>query len=98
LPGGAIALEFAHIRNTVIPVTTITFKVSEDEALRIRQRAKQAHLSVSEYLRRRAAGTDESAPLAKVRCEITGAEIFGPINGSPPLTTESVRQMLAEFP
>lgn len=77
---------------------TITFKVSEDEALRIRQRAKQARLSVSEYLRRRAAGLDESATLGKVRCEVTGAEIFAPNNGSPPLTTESVRQMLAEFP
>jgi hypothetical protein len=79
-------------------MTTITFKVSEDEARRIRQRAKQARLSVSEYLRRRAAGVEDQAPLGTVHCEVTGAEIFAPINGSPPLTTDSVRQMLAEFP
>ena len=79
-------------------MTTISFKVSEDEARHIRKRARQQRLSVSEYLRRRATGTDEAAPVGKVRCDITGAEIFAPLTGGSVLTTETVRQMLAEFP
>ncbi len=77
---------------------TISFKVSEDEARRIRKSAKQQHLSVSEYLRRRATGAVEAAPVGKIRCDITGAEIFAPLAGGSALTTETVRQMLAEFP
>jgi hypothetical protein len=79
-------------------MTTISFKVSEDEARLIRKRAKQQRMSVSEYLRRRAAGSEAVAPVAKIRCDITGAEIFAPLPGSPPLTTETVRQMMADFP
>lgn len=77
---------------------TISFKVSEDEAKLIHYRARSEHLSVSEYLRRRATGSGDSGPVAKVRCEITGAEIFGPLADSPPLTTESVRELLSDFP
>ena len=35
-------------------MVTISFKVSEDEALLIRARAREEGVSVSEYLRRRA--------------------------------------------
>jgi hypothetical protein len=77
---------------------TISFKVSEDEAQRIRKRAKQQRLSLSEYLRRRATDAVEAAPVGKIRCDITGAEIFAPLSGSSNLSTETVRQMLAEFP
>lgn len=77
---------------------TISFKVSEDEALRIRQKAKHEKLSVSEYLRRRAMGQENPGPVGKVRCKLTGAEIFAPLPESPVLTTQSVRQMLADFP
>lgn len=79
-------------------MTTISFKVSEDEARRIRKMALQQRVSVSEYLRRRATGSEEAAPVGKIRCDITGAEIFAPLSGGPTLTTETVRQMLAEFP
>jgi hypothetical protein len=79
-------------------MTTISFKVSEDEACRIRQRARQQNLSVSEYLRRRATGSEDVAPVVKIRCDITGVEIFAPLSGASALTTETVRQMLAEFP
>ncbi len=79
-------------------MTTISFKVSEDEARLIRKRAKQQRMSVSEYLRRRAAGSEDVAPVGKTRCDITGAEIFAALPGSPSLTTEAVRQMLADFP
>jgi hypothetical protein len=79
-------------------MTTISFKVSEDEARLIRKRARQQHMSVSEYLRRRAAGTEGLVPVGKIRCDITGAEIFAPLPGSPSLSTETVRLMLADFP
>ena len=58
----------------------------------------QQHLSVSEFLRRRATEAVEAVPICKMRCDITGAEIFAPLSGSSTLTTETVRQMLAEFP
>lgn len=77
---------------------TISFKVTEDEANRISQDAKQEHLSVSEFLRRRVIGPAEERSVGKIRCEFTGAEIFAPAPGSEPLTTVAVREMLHDFP
>lgn len=86
-------------RITVIPMKTISFKVSDDEARLIRLRAREEGLTVSDYLRRRATGTRAPAGAPKLmRCERTGALIFGPVPDLPPLTTESVKEMLAEFP
>ena len=82
----------------VIPVTTLSFKVSEAEAREIRRQAKLAGISVSEFLRRRAMGKESVGPVEKVRCEFTGAEIFAPLIDAEPLTTETVRGMLADFP
>jgi hypothetical protein len=79
-------------------MTTISFKVSEDDARRIRKQARQQNLSVSEYLRRRAVGSEDAPPVGKVRCNVTGAEIFTAMPGSPAFTTETVRRMLADFP
>jgi hypothetical protein len=77
---------------------TITFKATEEEVRLIRQNAKQEHVSVSEYLRRRA--LDKGAPISyeKVKCEFTGAEILKPVGALPPLTNETVREILADFP
>ena len=77
---------------------TISFKVRDDEARRIRQLAKSEGVSVSEFLRRRAIGNEEAVPVGRERCDLTGAEIFAPLPGSPPLTTEDVRRILADFP
>jgi len=77
---------------------TLSFKVTEDEDRTIRYRARREHLSVSEYLRRRATGSGEAVVVGKVRCEFTEAEIFAPLPDSTPLTTGSVREMLADFP
>lgn len=77
---------------------TLSFKVSEGEAREIRRQAKEAGVTVSEFLRRRAMGASGSSPVAKVRCEFTGAEIFAPLAGTEPLTTAAVREMLADFP
>jgi hypothetical protein len=78
---------------------TLTFKVTDDEARHIRSLCKRQNLSLSEYLRRRASGADfEAAAPALVRCEFTGAMIFAPPPGLTPLSTDSVREMLADFP
>ncbi len=80
-------------------MTTITFKVSEDEARLIRSRAKKERISVSEYLRRRAI-VSMTAPRKprQVRCPHTGAMIFAASEDQPPLTTEAVRELLSDFP
>jgi hypothetical protein len=91
-------LKWSEVGHTVIRVTTLSFKVSEEEARRIRREAKLAGITVSEFLRRRAMGTAAGGAVEKVRCEFTGAEIFAPLAGAEPLTTETVREMLADFP
>jgi len=87
-----------HHGNTVIPMKTISFKVTEDEARRIRQFARRERLSLSAYLRSRAAGNPVGGATGKIRCEFTGAEIFAAPAGAAPLTTEAVREMLSDFP
>ena len=78
---------------------TLTFKVTEDEARHIRALARRANLTVSEYLRRLArTGPAPEAPIRRVRCQYTGAMIFAPATGKPPLTTDTVRQILSDFP
>jgi hypothetical protein len=80
-------------------MATITFKVTAEEARLIRARAKQERLSVSEYLRRKASGSMSSARKPRrIRCPHTGAMIFSAPSDQAPLTTESVRDLLSEFP
>jgi hypothetical protein len=79
-------------------MTTLTFKVRDEEAETIRRQAKAEGISVSELLRRRAIIPEIRKPLETVICEYTGARIF---KGDPsflPLTNESVKEMLADFP
>lgn len=78
---------------------TLTFKVSDEEARQIRALARRERLSVSEYLRRRAQpGREKPREIAHVVCAYTGARIFGPAPELPPLNTDSVRGLLADFP
>jgi hypothetical protein len=85
--------------NTVLPMTTISFKVTEDEARLIRLLARKEGVSVSDYLRRRARGSSAASQKPRrVRCPHTGAMIFAGLDEQPPLTTESVRALLADFP
>jgi len=80
-------------------VPTLTFKVTAVEARRIRSRARQEKLTVSEYLRRQASGrTGETVKPGRVRCAFTGALIFAPLANQPPLTTETVKEIMADFP
>lgn len=78
---------------------TLTFKVTEEEARLIRIRAREEGLSVSEYLRRRARTEPPASPRPRrVRCPHTGAMIFSGVRDQPPFTTESVRDILSDFP
>lgn len=78
---------------------TLTFKVTIDEARRIRTEAKAGKMTLSEYVRRRALNDRKTPrPVRRLRCEHTGAKIFSSPAGAPPLTTETVREMLADFP
>lgn len=95
----AFALTVASLRYYGNTMATLTFKVTDEEARQIRARARKERVTVSEYLRRRA-----SMPLvpagkpAKVRCPHTGAMIFAASEHEPALTTEAVRELLADFP
>jgi hypothetical protein len=80
-------------------MTTLSFKVSATEARRIRSLAQHEKLSLSEYLRRRASGRPNNpVKPGRVRCPLTGALVFAPLPGHPPLTTEAVNQILGDFP
>lgn len=80
-------------------MTTLTFKVTDDEARLIRSRARRERLTLSEYLRRRASSSlaASSKPL-KVRCPHTGAMVFASPGHQAPLTTQGVRELLSDFP
>ncbi|HEX5000541.1 MAG TPA: hypothetical protein VFY29_20125 [Terriglobia bacterium] len=78
---------------------TLTFKVTDDEARTIRAQARKEGITVSDYLRRRARmSMAVSKTPRKVRCSHTGAMIFGGLDDRRPLTTDSVRELLADFP
>ena len=78
---------------------TLTFKVTIDEARRIRAEARGKKMSLSEYVRSRALNNGRSSGrMRQVRCEHTGAKIFSSPAATRPLTTETVREMLADFP
>lgn len=78
---------------------TLTFKVSEDEARRIRALARQRQMTVSAYLRQQAQlGAGAVVAVERVRCRHTGAIVFAPQRGLAALTTDSVREMLGDFP
>lgn len=79
-------------------MTTLTFKVRDEEAQAIRRQAKSAGITISELLRRRAIVPEMRKPAETVICKHTGARVF---KGDPsfiPLTTESVKEMLSDFP
>jgi hypothetical protein len=80
-------------------MTTLTFKVTAAEARRIRGEARREKLTLSEFLRRRA-GVSAVEPLkpGKVLCPFTGAMVFAPMAGYPPLNLETVRDIMGDFP
>ena len=80
-------------------MTTLTFKVNEDEARLLRIAARRLQLTLSEYLRRQIRmNRVVEEPVRQIKCSQTGATIFAPAPHHLPLTTESVKSMLVEFP
>jgi len=79
-------------------MTTLTFKVRDEEAEIIRRQAKAAGISVSEFLRRKALPAAQKKPRELVKCKYTGAMAFKGAPGDIPLSTESIKEMLADFP
>lgn len=80
-------------------MVTLSFKVTVEEAREIRRNARRERVTVSEYLRRRAALPDVGADRPRlVRCPKTGAMVFESSERLPPLTVESTREMLTDFP
>ena len=80
-------------------MATISFKVSDEEARAIRARARLERLTVSEFLRRQAvAVVRPPTAIGRVRCPLTGAIIFDGAEDLPPLTVDSTRELLADFP
>ncbi len=78
---------------------TLKFEVTSDEASEIRAQAEAERKNLVTYLRSRAIPPkNEESPVRIVRCKFTGARIFEGLPGAPPLTNESVKEMLSDFP
>lgn len=81
---------------------TLTFKVTPEEAARIRRLARRERRTVSEFLRRRAmAAAAPTAHAAGYRIEtspVTGLPVMRAPAGTPPTTPEQIKALLADFP
>jgi hypothetical protein len=94
----AIQFDDREKSNTVLLMKTITFKVSEEEAQQIRLLAKKEKINLSEYMRRRAfLPTKKNQKLIRSKCPLTGVTVLSAPN-LPPLSTETVRELLSNFP
>lgn len=83
-------------------MSVLSFKVTPEEAARIRRLARRERLTVSEFLRRRA--TREAVPTGGAggyRIEtsrVTGLPVVRAPRGAPQVTSEQVKALLADFP
>jgi len=96
---GLEPLADGYYRNTV---PTITFKVTAREAARIRRLARHEGLTVSEFLRRRAMQAPPTAHAAGAyhikTSAVTGLPVMHAPQAVPPVSSEQVRELLADFP
>jgi len=79
----------------------LTFKVTSEEAARIRRLARREHVTVSEFLRRRAMPRVPAGDAGGYRIEtsrVTGLPVMRAPRGTPPVTPEQVKALLADFP
>jgi hypothetical protein len=81
---------------------TLTFKVTEEDAARIRRLARKERRTVSDYLRQRAIPASSSATSAGSyhieTSTVTGLPVMQAPAGTPPVSSEQVRELLADFP
>ena len=79
-------------------MTTISFKIADSEARKLRQQARKRGMTVSELIRHTLFQPGPAQPIALQRCPLTGALIFAPAQEMEPLTSATVKEMLADFP
>jgi hypothetical protein len=84
-------------------VPTLTFKVTLEEAARIRRLARRERRTVSEFLRRRAlqdgARTADDASGYRVEpSAVTGLAVMHAPAGTPAVTPEQIKALTADFP
>jgi len=93
-------IDAAGARITVLPMPTLTFKATAEEARAIREAALREKLNLSAYLRRSAlrVGGKPAANPRLVRSPRTGAYVVAAPRGAPTLTSAKVRELLADFP
>lgn len=80
---------------------TLTFKVSEREAVRIRELARRERVTVSEFLRRRAvasAAVGQGGAYRIAQDPLTGLPVMEAPAGMEPVTSDHIRALLADFP
>ena len=82
---------------------TLTFKVTAEEAARIRRLARREKRTLSEFLRRRAvdaarARSDDGGGYRIERSPVTGLPVMYAPTDTAPVTPEEVRALLADFP
>ncbi|MHB8419139.1 MAG: plasmid mobilization protein [Myxococcales bacterium] len=83
---------------------TITFKVTPEEAARIRRQARREGRTVSEMLRARAAQplasakSDRTAGYRMEKSPVTGLPVMVAPPGTPEVSAEQVRSLLTDFP
>ena len=80
---------------------TLTFKVSQREAARIRELARREGLTVSEFLRRRAVATVPASASEEYRITkdpLTGLPVMQAPAGTGLVSSEQVRALMADFP
>jgi hypothetical protein len=80
--------------------TTLSFKIFPEEASFLRSEARKQQLTLSEYLRRTllvAKNTTTQKPRLE-KSKLTGSLVLVSPEGTPPLTSERVRELLADFP
>ena len=80
---------------------TITFKVTPQEAARLRALARREGLNVSEFLRRRALASKGSGDEGEYRIgqdPVTGLPVMEAPAGLAPVSREHIRALMADFP
>jgi len=81
-------------------MTAISFKLSEREASSLRHQAHEARMTISAFLRQ-LINKKEKKKKPRITIEyskLTGAPAFSSNGTLPPLTVESVKEMLSDFP
>ena len=94
-------LENAAQRITLLPMATVSFEIEEDKLKAYRRQAKAAGLSLSEFIRRRMDGEvtyNKPKTPKTVIAKYSGVRVFAGDPSYIPLTNESVKEMLSDFP